>query len=188
MRIHAEKTGIQDLIIVKPEVFEDDRGFFSEIYRKDQFEKWGLPGNFVQLNHSRSSRGILRGLHFQWDPPMGKLIWVSRGEGFLVAVDIRRESPTLGQYVSITSNEENRISLWAPAGFARGFVSISKWVEIQYLSTGTYNKDTEGSILWNDPDIGIKWPVNQPMLSERDKKALTLTEWLKTKESYNFSI
>ncbi len=188
MEIEVSVTHIEDVLIVKHQIAKDTRGFFMECFREDVFTRHNLPTTFVQMNSSGSYKGVVRGLHFQWDPPMGKLIWVSRGEGFLVAVDIRRESPTLGQHVSITSNEENRISLWAPAGFARGFVSISKWVEIQYLATGTYNKDSEGNILWNDPDIGIKWPVNQPILSARDKKALTLTEWLTTKESYNFSI
>ena len=188
MEIEVSTTHIEDVLIVKHEIAKDTRGFFMECFREDIFTRYNLPTTFVQMNSSGSYKGVVRGLHFQWDPPMGKLIWVSRGEGFLVAVDIRRESPTMGQHVSITSNEENRISLWAPAGFARGFVSISKWVEIQYLATGTYNKDSEGNILWNDPDIGIKWPVNQPILSERDKKALTLTEWLTTQESFNFSI
>jgi dTDP-4-dehydrorhamnose 3,5-epimerase len=127
MQIEIEKTTIQDLIIVKPEVFEDERGFFSEVYRKDQFKKLGLPHDFVQLNHSRSERNVLRGLHFQWQPPMGKLMRVTYGVAYLVAVDIRKDSPTLGKALGFKVSAENKLNIWAPAGFARGFCVLSEF-------------------------------------------------------------
>jgi len=186
MRIQAEKTPIKDLIIIKPEVFKDDRGFFSEIYRKDQYEEIGVPGDFVQLNHSRSSRNILRGLHFQWEPPMGKLMRVTVGTAFLVAVDIRKGSPTLGQWAGYEISAENKLNIWAPAGFARGFCVLSEFAEIEYLTTGIYNGECEAGIAWNDPEISVDWPVNDPILSEKDQKAQLLSDWLKKDESNYF--
>src|SRR5581483_8795670 len=121
---------------VVPEIFADSRGFFSETYRADQFEALGLPTNFVQDNHSRSTHGVVRGLHFQWSPPMGKLMRVTRGAAFLVAVDIRKGSPTLGEWVGIECSADNRRMVWAPAGFARGFCTLADEAEIQYKCTG----------------------------------------------------
>ena len=169
MQIKIIKTDIKDLLIVKPEVFEDKRGFFSEVYRKDQFKQLGLPHDFVQLNHSRSKKNILRGLHFQWEPPMGKLMRVTYGVAYLVAVDIRRNSPTLGKAFGYEVSAENKLNIWAPAGFARGFCVLSKFAEIQYLTTGIYNSTCESGILWNDPGIGIDWPIKNPILSKRDR-------------------
>lgn len=186
MQIEIERTEIEDLIIVRPEVFKDDRGFFSEVYRKDQFLDHGLPGDFVQLNHSGSIRNVTRGLHFQWDPPMGKLMRVTRGVAFLIAVDIRKGSPTLGKWAGIEASEDNKLQVWAPAGFARGFCVLSKYAEIQYLCTGIYNSRGESGILWNDPDIGIKWPVRNPILSEKDRNAIPLSQWLESANSNNF--
>jgi dTDP-4-dehydrorhamnose 3,5-epimerase len=186
MQLSIQKTKIDDVIIVKPEVFQDDRGFFSEIFRKDQFEEMGLPGRFVQLNHSGSVRNVTRGLHFQWDPPMGKLMRVTRGTAFLVAVDIRYGSPTLGKWVGLEISAENRLQVWAPAGFARGFCVLSDYAELQYLCTGIYNSKGESGILWNDPEIGIKWPVEEPILSDKDKTAQSLSQWLEKAESRNF--
>ena len=186
MRMQVEKTDIQGLIIVKPEVFGDDRGFFSEVYRKDQFEQLGLPGDFVQLNHSKSTRNVLRGLHFQWNPPMGKLMRVTVGTAFLVAVDIRKGSPTLGQWAGYEISAENKLNIWAPAGFARGFCVLSEFAEIEYLTTGIYNGECEAGIAWNDPEIAVDWPVNDPILSEKDQKAQLLSDWLKKDESNYF--
>src|SRR5207245_6446280 len=138
-----EKTPIEGVIVVIPEVFQDERGFFMEYYRKDQFEKHGLPTDFVQDNHSRSAKNVLRGLHFQWDPPMGKLMRVTLGSAFLVAVDIRMGSRTLGQWVGVLASAENRRQVWAPAGFARGFCVLSDVAEIQYKCTGMYNAKAE---------------------------------------------
>jgi len=188
MQIQINKTDIEDLLLVKPKVFEDKRGFFSEIYRKDQFKKLGLPHDFVQLNHSRSEKNVLRGLHFQWQPPMGKLMRVTYGVAYLVAVDIRRDSPTLGKAVGFEVSADNKLNIWAPAGFARGFCVLSKFAEIQYLTTGTYNSTFESGILWNDPKIGIDWPVKNPILSEKDKNAQTLKQWLEKEESHHFNV
>lgn len=186
MEIQVEKTPIRDLVIVVNEVFEDQRGSFTEVFRKDKFMAAGLPGEFVQLNHSGSVKGVVRGLHFQWDPPMGKLMRVSRGRAFLVAVDIRKGSPHLGQWFGMEVSAEDRKQIWAPAGFARGFCVLSDTAEVEYLCTGTYNSRGESGIRYDDPEIGIRWPVGEPILSEKDRKARTLSEWLESEESDNF--
>ena len=186
MPFNLEKVSPDGVIVVRPEVFEDERGFFMEVFRRDLFEQLGLPGDFVQLNHSASAKNVVRGLHFQWDPPMGKLMRVTVGTAFLVAVDIRKGSPTLGKSFSIEASAENKIQLWAPACFARGFCVLSDYAEIQYLCTGTYNKNAESGILWNDPAIAIDWPVTDPVLSDKDKNAQTLAQWLERPESENF--
>ncbi|MFC1798561.1 dTDP-4-dehydrorhamnose 3,5-epimerase [Thermodesulfobacteriota bacterium] len=186
MQISIIKTNIEDVIIVKPDVFQDDRGFFTEVFRKDQFDELGLPSNYVQLNHSGSVKNVTRGLHFQWDPPMGKLMRVTRGSAFLVAVDIRKNSPTLGKWFGLEVSKENQLQLWAPAGFARGFCVLSEYAEIQYLCTGVYSNKGESGILWNDPEIGIEWPVKSPILSEKDKKSQTFAQWLKNENSNHF--
>jgi dTDP-4-dehydrorhamnose 3,5-epimerase len=177
MRITLEPTEISDVIVVAPEAFQDERGFFVEVYRRDLFAELGLPTEFVQLNHSRSARNVLRGLHFQWDPPMGKLMRVTQGRAFLVAVDIRDGSPTRGRWVGVTLDAADKKQLWAPAGFARGFCVLSDFAEIEYLCTGTYNPAAESGVLWNDPAIGIDWPVTEPILSAKDERAQTLAEW-----------
>ena len=150
MRIDVRRTSLPEVLVIEHEVFEDDRGFFMEVYRADQFAEFadlGLPSQYVQLNHSRSAMGVTRGLHFQWDPPMGKLMRVIRGEAFLVAVDIRPGSPTLGRYESVIASDRNRLQLWAPASFARGFCVLSDVAEVEYLTTGTYNSGAEsGSV------------------------------------------
>lgn len=186
MQLKAERIWIRDVALVIPEVFRDSRGFFSEIYRKDQFDEFGVPSTFVQMNHSGSVRGVLRGLHFQWDPPMGKLMRVTKGKAFLVAVDIRKESPTLGKWFGTEASDENFVQVWAPAGFARGFCVLSDYAEIQYLCTGIYNSKGESGILWNDPEIGVCWPVTAPLVSEKDKVAQPLSKWLRLPESGNF--
>ena len=127
-------------------------GFFTEFYRQDQFKELGLPGIFVQANHSRSSKNVLRGLHFQWEPPMGQLMRVTLGSAFLVAVDIRKGlSPHLGKWFGMEISAENKLEIWAPAGFARGFCVLSETAEIQYLTTGVYSNKCESGIRWNDP-------------------------------------
>jgi len=187
MDIHVDTTPIRDLLIVTNDAFEDARGFFAEIYRQDVFRAHGLPDTFVQLNHSRSARDVVRGLHFQWEPPMGKLIRVTSGTAFLVAVDIRTGSPTLGKWFGLEMSGGAHRQLWGPAGFARGFCVLSESCEIEYLTTGTYNAGAESGILWNDPAIGIEWPVKQPSLSGRDAKAQTLAAWLSRPESARFA-
>ena len=186
MQIEINNTFINDVIVVKPEILNDERGFFSEIYRKDQYELAGLPCNFVQMNQAGSVRNVLRGLHFQWDPPMGKLMRVVIGTAYLVAVDIRHGSPTLGNWIGFKVSAENKLNIWAPAGFARGYCVLSEYAEIQYLCTGIYNGETESGILWNDPEIGIDWQINEPVLSDKDKTAQSLHDWLTTTESRYF--
>jgi dTDP-4-dehydrorhamnose 3,5-epimerase len=186
MQITVENSTIPDVKIVIPEVFEDDRGFFTEVYRQDQFIENGLPATFVQLNHSRSVKNVIRGLHFQWEPPMGKLMRVTIGTAFLVAVDIRKGSPTLGKWVGYEMSAKDKRQLWAPAGFARGFCVLSDVAEIQYMTTGIYNSTGESGFLWNDPQIGVEWPVTNPILSGKDEKAQTFAEWLARPESDNF--
>jgi dTDP-4-dehydrorhamnose 3,5-epimerase len=187
MKITVEETPIRDLVVVKHEVFEDHRGFFMEAYRQDLFEEAGLPSNFMQLNHSRSAKSVVRGLHFQWSPQMGKMMRVTVGEAFLVAVDLRKGSPTQGKWFGTNISAENKQQLWAPAGFARGFCVLSDFAEIQYLTTGIYNPACESGIRYNDPQIGIDWPVNDPQLSDKDSNAQSLAEWLATPESDNFT-
>jgi dTDP-4-dehydrorhamnose 3,5-epimerase len=187
MQLLTEETPIRDVVVVKTEVYEDERGFFLEAYRQDQFAAAGLPASFVQLNHSGSVRNTVRGLHFQWDPPMGKLMRVTRGEAFLVAVDIRLGSPTLGKWFGVNVSAENRIQLYGPAGCARGFCVLSDFAEIQYLCTNTYNPGAESGFLWNDPAVGIEWPVRDPILSVKDQEALPLARWLDRAESSAFT-
>lgn len=186
MEIKLESRHLGDVAVIVPEVFQDSRGFFMETFRTDQFAALGLPYEFVQDNHSRSTKGVVRGLHFQWEPPMGKLMRVTLGSAFLVAVDIRKGSPTLGQWCGIEASAENRREVWAPAGFARGFCVLSEAAEIQYKCTGLYSNKGESGILFNDPDIGIEWPVREPSLSDKDRKAQTLKEWLAKPESDYF--
>ena len=187
MQLHAEPTSIRDVYLVKGDFFEDHRGFFTEVWRADQSEALGLPSSFVQLNHSGSVRGVTRGLHFQWDPPMGKLMRVTQGEAFLVAVDIRKNSPTLGQSVTIVAGAKNRMQLYAPAGFARGFSVLSDFAELQYLTTGVYNSKAESGIRYDDPALAIAWPIANPILSDKDVGAQTLAEWLERPESNHFT-
>ncbi len=186
MQIKVESWHLEDVVVVVPEIFQDSRGFFSETFRADQFEALGLPTQFVQDNHSRSVRGVIRGLHFQWEPAMGKLMRVTAGAAFLVAVDIRKGSPTLGQWVGVEASSDNRRCVWAPAGFARGFCALSEVTEIQYKCTGIYNGKAESAIRWNDPAIGIKWPNVEAIVSEKDKNARSLADWLGSPDSNNF--
>jgi len=187
MQIRIQEEHLNGVVVLAPEVFEDERGFFTEIYRADQFEELGLPTDFVQDNHSRSARNVVRGLHFQWSPPMGKLMRVTHGAAYLVAVDIRKGSPTLGSHFGIEVSAQDKRQVWAPAGFARGFCVLSDFAEIQYKCTGIYNSKAESGILWRDPEIGIEWPVKQPVLSDKDEKAQTLAQWLQTPESDFFT-
>jgi dTDP-4-dehydrorhamnose 3,5-epimerase len=186
MPIQIESRHLGDVVVIVPDVFQDERGFFMEAYREDFFTQLGLPSHFPQDNHSRSTSGVLRGLHFQWDPPMGKLMRVTLGKAFLVAVDIRKGSPTLGKWFGIEVSDRNRRQVWAPAGFARGFCVLSEAAEIQYKCTGIYNKKFESGIRWNDAEIGIEWPVKNPILSWKDAEARSLSNWLESPESNHF--
>jgi dTDP-4-dehydrorhamnose 3,5-epimerase len=186
MQIRIESRHLGDAAVLASEVFEDERGFFMEVYRADQYKALGLPTEFVQDNHSRSKQGVVRGLHFQWDPPMGKLMRVTYGSAFLVAVDIRKGSPTLGQWFGVEVSAQDKRQVWAPAGFARGFCAVSDFAEVQYKCTGIYNPKGESGIRWNDPKIGIHWPVKEPELSGKDRQAQTLDEWLASPASNHF--
>jgi dTDP-4-dehydrorhamnose 3,5-epimerase len=187
MDIKIESRSLRDVVVVVPDVFRDERGFFMETFRADQFKAHGLPTQYVQDNHSKSVKGVVRGLHFQWDPPMGKLMRVTQGSAFLVAVDIRKGSPTLGKWIGVEASAENRRQVWAPAGFARGFCVLSETAEIQYKCTGIYSNMAESGIRWDDPEIGIEWPIKDVQLSEKDRKAQTLAQWLARPESANFT-
>ena len=183
MPIRVVSRHLGDVVVLSPELFEDERGFFLEAFRADQLERLGLPGPFVQENHSGSRRGVVRGLHLQWDPPMGKLMRVTRGSAFCVAVDVRPGSPTVGRWFGIELSADNRLQVWAPAGFARGFCALDEWTEVQYRCTATYNAAGESVILWSDPAIGIDWPVRRPILSAKDRQGRTLAEWLARPEA-----
>ena len=164
------KTSIEGLLIIKPDVFKDERGYFFESYNKERFAKEGLMMDFVQDNESKSSKGVLRGLHFQKPPfAQGKLVRVVKGSVMDVAVDLRKESPTYGKWESVVLTEENKLQFWIPEGFAHGFVTLEDNTIFNYKCTNVYNKESEGSILWNDPDINIEWNIENPILSEKDK-------------------
>jgi dTDP-4-dehydrorhamnose 3,5-epimerase len=184
LQLDSSHLGGQVLVIV-PTVLGDDRGFFMETYRYDNFRDIGLPTEWVQDNHSRSSKGVLRGLHFQWDPPMSKLMRVTRGAAFLVAVDIRKESPTLGKWFGLEVTADNKKQVYAPYGFARGFCALTDECEVQYKCTGVYNSKAESGIYYNDPEIGIEWPYADVVVSDKDANAQTLKQWLTSPLSGN---
>jgi len=166
------KTKIPDLYIIKPRVFEDNRGYFFESYNKNIFLQNGIDQNFVQDNESKSSKGVLRGLHFQKTPfAQGKLVRVMQGAVLDVAVDLRKASPTYGEWVAVELNHDNKWMYWIPPGFAHGFVTLEDSTVFFYKCTNVYNKDSEGSILWNDPDLNIDWKVANPILSEKDQNS-----------------
>jgi dTDP-4-dehydrorhamnose 3,5-epimerase len=180
MKMTIESRHLDDIVVLQPKVWEDERGFFMESFRADLFEELGLPTRWLQDNHSRSSRGVVRGLHFQWEPAMSKLMRVTAGTAWLVAVDIRKNSPTLGQWYGREVSAENKLQVWTPPDFARGFCVLSDYAEIQYKCTEIYNPKCESAIRWDDPQIGIDWPVKDPILSPRDTTAPSLAEWLES--------
>jgi dTDP-4-dehydrorhamnose 3,5-epimerase len=167
------ETAIPDLLIIEPTVFGDDRGFFYESYNERKWhEATGLKTRFVQDNHSRSNQGVLRGLHYQVEQPQGKLVRCVVGEVFDVAVDLRRSSPTFSKWVGIHLSASNKRQLWVPEGFAHGFLVLSEVAEFLYKTTDYYAPAHERSILWNDPDLGISWPIQgEPVLSGKDLAA-----------------
>ncbi|MGE4262217.1 dTDP-4-dehydrorhamnose 3,5-epimerase [Shewanella sp.] len=172
------KTNIQDVIILEPTVFGDERGFFMETFRADEFANVTGARPFVQDNHSKSSKGILRGLHYQTEKTQGKLVRVISGKVFDVAVDIRKDSPTLGNWVGVELSAENRRQLWIPEGFAHGFYVISDSAEFVYKCTDYYHPQSEVSLKWNDIEVGIKWPLFEddiPILSNKDKNGLSFS-------------
>lgn len=172
------KTQIADVVIIEPKVFGDERGFFLETFQAERYaELAGIDQPFVQDNHSRSGKNVLRGLHFQKSKPQGKLVRVVRGEVFDVAVDIRKESPTYGQWAGVILNEENKRQFWVPPGLAHGFVVLSDTADFEYKCTDYYDPSDEGSLIWNDPDVGIEWPEGiEPILSAKDAVAARLKD------------
>jgi len=166
-------TDIPEVLIVEPKVFGDDRGFFFESFNERAWrETTGLESRFVQDNHSRSAKGVLRGLHYQIRQAQGKLVRVVEGEVFDVAVDIRKSSPTFGKWVGIHLSAENKRQFWVPEGFAHGFLVLSDFAEFLYKTTDYYAPEHERAILWNDPDLAIEWPFDgEPLLSEKDAAA-----------------
>ena len=169
--MNAVSMNIPDVWLLEPKVFGDRRGFFFESYNQKVFEeKVGLTTDFVQDNHSRSAQNVLRGLHYQIKQPQGKLVRAILGTIYDVAVDIRKSSPTFGQWVGMELSEENKRQFWVPAGFAHGFVVLSQFAEVLYKTTDYYAPEHERSILWNDPDLAIAWPLKgEPLLSQKDK-------------------
>jgi dTDP-4-dehydrorhamnose 3,5-epimerase len=171
------ETKLKDCVIIEPKVFGDERGFFLEIFQAERYAaQAGINLPFLQDNHSRSSKGVLRGLHFQINKPQGKLVRVVKGEVYDVAVDIRGGSDTFGQWEAVILSEENKAQFWVPPGFAHGFVVLSETADFEYKCTDYYDPSDEGSILWNDLDLNIPWPTDFPILSEKDANAQKLVD------------
>ena len=171
------ETKLKDCVIIEPKVFGDVRGFFLETFQAERYAvQAGITLPFLQDNQSRSSKGVLRGLHFQINKPQGKLVRVVKGEVYDVAVDIREGSATFGQWEAVILSEENKIQFWVPPGFAHGFVVLSETADFEYKCTDYYDPSDEGSILWNDPDLNIPWPIDFPSLSQKDANAEKLVD------------
>jgi dTDP-4-dehydrorhamnose 3,5-epimerase len=170
-------TKLKDCVVIEPRVFGDERGFFLETFQAVRYEQEaGIDLPFVQDNHSRSARGVLRGLHFQKTKPQGKLVRVVRGEVYDVALDIRKGSPTFGEWEGVVLSEDNKKQFWVPPGFAHGFVVLSDTADFEYKCTDYYDPSDEGSILWSDPDLAIPWPIANPGLSVKDQSAKRLVD------------
>ena len=170
------ETKLDGVVLLEPEVHGDARGFMVETYREDAWRELGVDVEFVQHNHSRSSQGTLRGLHFQTEPGQAKLVRCPRGRIFDVAVDLRRDSPTYGQWEGHELDDERHRQLFVPAGFGHGFAVLSDEADVAYLLSSPYDPATESGIAWDDPDVGVEWPLAEPLLSERDERAPRLTE------------
>ena len=174
--MQVKPTELPEVLLIEPQAHRDDRGFFLESYHAERYARAGLTAAFVQDNHSRSDRGTLRGLHLQLARPQGKLIRVTRGEIFDVAVDVRRGSPRFGQWVGVVLSEAGFEQLWVPEGFAHGFCVMSEVAELQYKCTDFYDPGSELTIVWDDPDLAVAWPVEDPLLSEKDRKGRRLAD------------
>jgi dTDP-4-dehydrorhamnose 3,5-epimerase len=172
----ATPTSLPGVLVLDPVVHEDDRGLFFESFNRDTFAGAGLDLAFAQSNVSRSRRGVLRGMHYQWPNPQGKLINVLEGEVFDVAADIRPDSPTFRQWIAVSLTAENRRQLWIPEGYAHGFCTVSDWATISYQCTVPYDRAADASIRWNDADLAIDWPVSEPLLSAKDERAAFLAD------------
>lgn len=180
--IQEELNGLK---LIKSQVFADERGFFMESYREDLLAEIGITERFVQDNHSKSQKNVLRGMHFQWDKPLGKLIRVTNGSAKFVELDIRKNSPTLGQHREFILNSENKYQLWVPFGFANSFLSLEDNTEVLYKCTAYWNPKAEAGIIYNDPTLNINWGIDEKdlIISPKDKQNYTLAEWLGRNES-----
>jgi dTDP-4-dehydrorhamnose 3,5-epimerase len=175
------RTAIPEVLVLEPKVFSDTRGFFLETFNRKVFhDATGVDADFVQDNHSRSARGVLRGLHYQIQQPQGKLVWVVRGSVFDVAVDLRRSSPTFGRWVGDVLSEENRRQLWIPEGFAHGFLVLSEYADFLYKTTDYYSPEHERCIAWDDPQLNITWPLEagtgEPVISAKDRSGAAFAD------------
>ena len=173
-------TKLEGTVLLEPVVHGDERGFFLESFRRDLWIEHGVDVDFVQHNHSRSARGTLRGIHFQTEPGQAKLVRCARGRIFDVAVDLRRDSSSFGQWEGHLLDDENHRQAYVPAGFGHGFLVLSDVADVAYLCSSTYDPATESGIAWDDPDVGVEWPVEEPLLSARDRRAPTLAEIAET--------
>jgi len=177
--MNIAEARIPDVLVITPHVFEDARGFFMESYHTQKYAESGLPTNFVQDNHSGSKQGVLRGLHYQIQQPQGKLVRVVSGEVFDVAVDLRRNSNTFGQWIGVTLSAEDKQMLWIPPGFAHGYYVLSEWADLIYKVTDFYAPEWDRTLRWDDPAVGIKWPLvegSPPLLSEKDSRGASLAD------------
>jgi dTDP-4-dehydrorhamnose 3,5-epimerase len=174
------QTRLEGVVLLEPTVHGDERGFMLETYRRDLWAEHGVEVEFVQHNHSRSSQGTLRGLHFQTEPGQAKLVRCARGRIFDVAVDLRRDSPTYGQWEGHELDDDAHRQLFVPVGFGHGFAVLSDVADVAYLCSSAYDPATESGIAWDDPEVGVEWPVSDPLLSERDKAAPALAEVAET--------
>ena len=166
--MNINKAPLDGVLTVEPKVFSDQRGIFYEVYSAEKYEEHGIPAHFVQDNHSISVKGVLRGLHYQINPGQAKLVRVTRGEVFDVVLDIRKNSPTYGKWWSLYLSEKNMLQLYVPLGFAHGFCVVSESVEFLYKCSDYYSPENERGIMWNDPDLAIDWPIENPIISEKD--------------------
>jgi len=169
-------TQLEGVVIIEPTVFGDSRGYLFESYNRDRFMREGIDLTVMQTNVSRSARGVLRGLHYQWPHPQGKLVSVLEGEVYDVAVDIRRGSPTFGQWAGVMLTAENHRHFWIPEGFAHGFCVVSEFATFSYQCTDLYDAKADGGVRWDDPAIGVDWPISNPLLSDKDAKAPLLAD------------
>ncbi len=170
------ETQLTGAVVIEPQVFGDSRGFFYESFNAERYKAIGIDRTFVQSNVSRSSKGVLRGLHYQWPHPQGKLVSVLEGEVYDVAVDIRRGSPTFGQWAGVMLSAENKRHFWVPEGFAHGFCVVSEFATFAYQCTALYDRECDAGIRWNDADIGVDWPIGQPLLSDKDTRTPLLKD------------
>ena len=171
------ESGIKGVFIIEPDVYEDDRGFFMETFHNERYRKLlGINLDFVQDNISRSSKNVLRGMHFQRNYPQGKIVKASRGEILDVIVDLRKDSPTYGTWESFKLSEQNKLQVWIPQGLAHGFLVMSDSADFEYKCTEYYHPEDQNCLMWNDPEVAIDWPINDPILSEQDKRGLSLKD------------